>query len=461
MSKTLTAIKATTKGVYDIVASYTLAWVLIIALVSVALYGATGFLAQRMGFDDPMMMWQRLSGRTGIDALWWRLMIFGPLQAAILWTMSGPLGVAARLAEQIVDAVRWVYIRVFDYMPTFKVWVGRLFTLTVTLLLIPFVLQPTLVPLRAQDGAAWAARAANLLDGQAVWGAQDSVVGLYRKLWAKPVVGGGLPRQVVAEQFAEPVEPGFDQDPGAAYGPLVTHAPNGKQPLMDRWDPIIAEVAAGDAKKFARIKAFMWVESGGRQFAVSHTGCAGLMQFCGGTAKKAPFKEIFGTGQVYTCGCASWSCRISREVQRDMERGDLALIEARKGEFPCDITDARFHPKKAIAAGGVYVDLLARSLGGNIYLMYIGYNSGPRIARGVFERGGRNPDMTLEEIERHLADELRPVYGPSADSRARGLVRTHLPKLRGAEQRYLAEAPSRLAAATATVEPVVKPELSP
>ena len=38
----------------------------------------------------------------------------------------------------------------------------------------------------------------------------------------------------------------------------------------------------------AFIKAFMWVESGGRQFAVSSTGCAGLMQFCPGTAR-TPF----------------------------------------------------------------------------------------------------------------------------------------------------------------------------
>jgi hypothetical protein len=438
-SQTGTSIKATTKGIYDILASYTLAWVLLIAAVSVGLHAGTELVASRLGFDDPMMMWQRLGWRTRIDPIWWRLGVYGALQAGLLWTMAGPLKLAALLAERIVDAVQYAYVRVFHYMPTFKVWTGRLFTLGVTLVLVPFVLQPTLVPLRAQDGVAWAARAANLLDGQAVWGAQDSVVGLYRKLWAEPVVTPGLPRQVVAEQFVEPVEPGFDADPGAAYGPLVTHQPNGEQPLMDRWDPIIEEVAGGDPDKFAKIKAFMWVESGGRQFAVSHTGCAGLMQFCGGTAKKAPFKQVFGTGQVYTCGCASWNCRISREVQRDMERGDMSLIEARKGEFPCDITDARFHPKKAITAGGLYIDILGRSLGNNIYLMYIGYNSGPRIAQAVYERGGRNPEMTLAEIEQHLADELRPVYGASAESRARSLVRTHLPKVHSAAQRYLSK----------------------
>jgi hypothetical protein len=439
MGKTGAMIKATTKGIYDIVASYVLAWVLVVAGVSLVLYGATDLVAGRMGFDEPLMMWQRLGARTRIDPVWWRLVIYGAAQAALLWTMAGPLGLVKRLAERLVDGVQWVYVRTLSYTPGIKLWVGRLFTLTVTLLLIPFVLQPTLVPLRAQDGGAWAERAANLLDGEAVWGAQDSVVGLYRKLWAEPVVTPGLPRQEIAEQFSEPVEPGFDADPSAAYGPMMTNQPGGKQPLMDRWDPIIAEVANGDAQKFARIKAFMWVESGGRQFAVSATGCAGLMQFCGGTAKKGPFKEVFGTGQVYTCGCASWSCRISREVQRDMERGDLALIESRRGDFPCDITDARFHPRKAIAAGGLYVDMLARALGGNIYLMYIGYNSGPRIARAVYERGGRDPNMSLEDIERHLTAELTPVYGASAAGRARGLVRTHLPKLKGAEQRYLAE----------------------
>ena len=86
---------------------------------------------------------------------------------------------------------------------------------------------------------------------------------------------------------------------------------------MDRWDPYLLEAAEGDRELFARTKAFMWVESGGRQFALSATGCAGLMQFCASTAQRRPFGGIFGVGAVSACGCDD--CSVPREVQIALE----------------------------------------------------------------------------------------------------------------------------------------------
>jgi hypothetical protein len=68
--------------------------------------------------------------------------------------------------------------------------------------------------------------------------------------------------------------------------------------------------------------------------------------------------------------------------------------------------------------------------------MYIGYNAGPRVADAVYEKVGEDPDATLDQIDDHLADCLRPYYGQYADTRARGLVRTHLPKLANAYDKY-------------------------
>jgi hypothetical protein len=68
--------------------------------------------------------------------------------------------------------------------------------------------------------------------------------------------------------------------------------------------------------------------------------------------------------------------------------------------------------------------------------MYIGYNSGPAVANAVWREIDRNPDASLQEVEAHLTDALRPYYGASSGARARGLVRTHLPKIKRAQARY-------------------------
>ena len=117
-------------------------------------------------------------------------------------------------------------------------------------------------------------------------------------------------------------------------------------------------------------------------------------------------------------------------------------------DFPCRLTDARFDPNKILKAGDRYIDRLSQAFGGNIYLMYIGYNSGPMVAERVWRKLGRNPEATLEQIDAELVEAMRPTYGAGAEARARSLVRTHLPKIKRAKDRFMADGlPTQIAAA--------------
>lgn len=417
------------KGIYDIFATYLLLWVLYITVVSLGLHAGFALLAQALEIESVELMWLLLSRRLGgLDPLWIRLVIYGALQLGIYMLLRGPLDFLLSIGERVFNVFQRAHLKLEDRLPRVHHAISALFTLGVTILLIPFVLQPTLVPMRFGPHAV-AERAANLADGEATLGFADSVVGFYRRIWAKPNPIEGLPADQIDDAFAK----GEDGD----IGPLPKAT--GNQPMMDRWDPYIWKVAGEDAEQFAFIKAFMWVESAGRQFAVSHTGCMGLMQFCSGTATSEPFGAVFGTGQVYRCACDG-PCRVDRQIQRDMERGDATLIDKHKKDFPCEVTDARFNGPKAITAGSLYIDQLRNSYDDNIYLMYIGYNSGPAVANRLWRTLDRNPAASLEEIEVHLAATLERWYGDQAASRARGLVGTHLPKIKRTYQRYLEDA---------------------
>lgn len=428
MKKFARFVFVTSKGVYDIVATYLLLVVVPFALAGFAFHLGFELLARGLDYESVEALWAAVGRWSPVPTPWLRIALFLPLHYLTFRLLRAPVALAwphvERAFDQLVAAFRWMT----DQLPALRVVGEWGFTLVVTALLVPFVVQPTLVP-RMGTVESWVERTANLLDGTATAVIADSVVGLYRKALADPVVAEGLDAR--ASDVFDQVE-----EVGEAAGPVTPPMPTGQQPLMDRWDPYIERVAEGDAVKFAYIKAFMWVESGGRQYAVSHTGCAGLMQFCVGTARTQPFKRVFGTGAVYRCDCSDGRCRFPREMQREMESGDPAALERHKKAFPCEMTDARFDPSKAIAAGGLYVDQLREAVGGNIYLMYIGYNSGPRIARAVYEKLGRNADASLSEIELHLEEALRPHYGAQSGARARSLVRTHLPKIKGAYDKY-------------------------
>ena len=423
-----------TKGFYDILATYLLLWVLYITVVSLGLHAVFSLLATHLEYETLELMWIVAGRKSGIDPVWIRLALYGGLQLGILYLLYGPMRFVFTRLEKVFDRIQQGYLWLGAKIPGFKKAFGVCFTLTVTALLIPAVIQPTLVPMRV-DKDTMIERAANLADGQATLGFADSVVGFYRRLYEKPEPIGGVPNQELDRVFSK--DP--DVDYGKGYGTLSPPDEKGAEPMMDRWDPYIWEAAAKDPKQYAFIKAFMKTESGGRQFAVSRTGCMGLMQFCSGTARSDRFKNIFGTGQVYTCRC-NGPCKIDRTVQRDMERGDPTLIEkhSKSKAFPCEITDGRLNAPKAINAGSKYVSHLRQDFGDNIYLMYIGYNSGPAVARKVYAALGKNSEATLEEIEVHLASSMYQWYGDKSERRARSLLRIHLPKIKKAYDRYYA-----------------------
>jgi soluble lytic murein transglycosylase-like protein len=432
-----------TKGLYDILATYLLAWILFFALTAFGFHLGLDALAQATGFDSIAVWWRKLEGTLGESGVFWfRLLVFGSLHAGIIYLIRRPLLRVQRAFEAGFDCTTDVFQSLTDGHARLRL-VGQLaFSALITVLLVPFVLQPTLVPQYA-TGQSWLERGANLADGTASRFVADSVVGLYRKLYAEPAEAqGGVSNAEVDAAHAAVDQSPHDQSPSdqppehpdTSPTPHVAPVSNAEQPLMDRWDDHIRRSAGGDARKFARIKAFMWVESAGRQFAVSTTGCSGLMQFCAGTARSRPYRKVFGTGSVYTCSCDG-PCQIDKQTRRTLETG-VADPSSISEHFPCELTDARFDPTRSIRAGALYVDRLAKRFDGNLYLMYIGYNSGPAVAGEVFKRLGRNGDASLDDIELHLADAMRPHYGTGSRRRARSLLRTHLPKIKRAYDRY-------------------------
>lgn len=439
------------KGVYDILASYLLGWVLVFALLSLLLHLGLESLATLGHFDSIDSLWRTLSISWGTKTIiWLRLLVFGALNAGLIFLFRRPLRAIQRLVESGIDRLIHLFQSLTHSRPRART-IGQLFfTLAVTALLIPFILQPTLVT-DYSSSRAWLKRGANLVDGSASRYLADSVIGLYREIYADPIApAGGVSADQVASAESGPGQGGqTSPDSPPSWNPSSSgHLPpaaSGSQPLMDRWDPIIWRAAEGDANRFAMIKAFMWVESAGRQFAVSTTGCSGLMQFCAGTARTRPFRGIFGVGQVYTCQCTG-PCKVAKNTRQSLETGTLDASQVGDA-FPCNPADARFNPERSIRAGAAYIAKLSARFGGNIYLMYIGYNSGPAVAKRVYTRLGERPDASLSDIEIHLTDSMRPYYGNSSPRRARSLLRTHLPKINRAYQGYRAASPHSSAVA--------------
>lgn len=423
------------RGFYDILASYLLGWVLVFAAFSWGLHLGLESVARWQNVESVDALWRALSYAHGERAiLWFRVMVFGALNAGFIYLFRRPLRAVQRAIEAGADGLIGFFQRLTHARPRARALGHLIFSLSVTALLVPFILQPTLV---ADYGSrrSWVERGANLVDGSASRYVADSVVGLYRKLYARPVEASG---GVSAAEVARAADPGADSPPGSgAHLPPATSAP---EPMMDRWDPIIWRAAMGDPQRFAMIKAFIWVESAGQQFAVSTTGCSGLMQFCAGTARAMPFREIFGVGQITTCTCEG-PCRIDKSTRQALETGEKNAAQVGPA-FPCNPADARFDPERSIHAGAAYIAQLSARFGDNIYLMYIGYNSGPAVAGRVYQRLGQRPDATLDEVAGHLEAAMRPYYAGSSARRARSLVRTHLPKLERAYRRYQTQPPA-------------------
>lgn len=472
----------TLKRLYDIFATYLLFWVSYLAAVAVALHFAFEALWSHLGVANAELVWTEIAAQLPLSVGATKLAIFAALHVVVFVIVRRPIAWVQPAVEKFFDTTGDFFDRLTSERWSLRLFGESVFTVTVSALLVPFVIQPTLV--HGWDREAWIERGGNLVSGRAVLDLPDSVVGYYNRFGASAVVADkGVSAAQLREAFAE-VDADELETPAtivARVGPAISGAETAslderewggappqreamrvavspvRQPVMDRWDDHILDATSHDEELFAYVKAFMYVESAGRQYAVSRTGCSGLMQFCAGTARSQPYREVFGTGKVYACGCRGASCAVPRDVQVALESGDPTQVDAQKERFPCEITDARFDPERAIGAGTLYVKSLHRAFDGNVYLMYIGYNSGPGVARGVLRALDNDPSAGIDEIEVHLADALRPYYGSGSAARARSLTRVHLPKIQRALERYGGPSSSEMlngpeAAATAVLD---------
>lgn len=358
------------------------------------------------GDDDPAMFYQRIAvwQEVGVDQV--RLALLLPVHLIAV-------GATWPITRRLGAAVRWLttkVARLFDGWKRLQITLAAGAWLLSAAVATVFVVQPGLVPLDLR-WPTWQTRAANLLDGTASLDTWALTKNLYRRLEGTPIPGR------YSLQEAQLADHGLDS------------------PLMSRWDALLRAHTV-DRVHYAQTKAFMLVESHGRQYAVSSTGCLGLFQFCVSTAQRQPFRRIFGSGSVSACSCGGQPCSVPSALRRRLETDSLALQRTQE-RFPCSAIDARFDPERAIPAGAAYVTELAGQTRGNLLLMYIGYNSGPAVAKKLVRVAGS--DVTLEGLRPHLAPVLQRWYGDRATSRANGLLQVHLPKLQRAYEHYLKE----------------------
>ena len=358
------------------------------------------------GDDDAAMFYQRVAvwQEVGVDPV--RLVLLVPVHVIAL-------GATWPITRRLAALVRWSttkLARVFDGWRRLQITLAACAWLLSLGVATAFVIQPGLVPLDVR-GPTWLTRTANLLDGTASLETWALAKNLYRRLEATPIPGR------YSLQEAQLADHGLDS------------------PLMSRWDPLL-RAHTTSREHYAQTKAFMLVESHGRQYAVSSTGCLRLFQFCVSTAQRRPLRELFGTGAVSACSCGGQPCSVPAELRQQLETDGLAL-QRTTARFPCSDTDARFDPERAIPAGAAFVTELASDTNGNLLLMYIGYNSGPAVAKKLVRVAGS--EVTLEGLRPHLATVLERWYGERAASRANGLLQVHLPKLQAAYEHYLRE----------------------
>ena len=176
------------KGIYDVLASYLLAWVLLFAFVGWLLYLLVGLLLPFWGFQTHEGLWLWCDRAFPLPSWLLRLLLFGAIHVGLYFSLRRPIRGLRRRAGRRIDA----------WLDRYRAWakrrrrvattLGVSFSLLVTLLLVPFVVQPTMVPARfsARD---WALRLANLVDGSASAALIESVIGFYRRFGARPTLG--------------------------------------------------------------------------------------------------------------------------------------------------------------------------------------------------------------------------------------------------------------------------------
>ena len=234
------------KGLYDLFVTYLLGWVFLFAVVAFGLHHLADQVAAGLGFGQQKLMWIRLSDWFGLAPHWTRLGVFAFGHVLFYVAMRKPIGLIKGLLERTSDDVGESFDQVQPKPSALKALGGLVFSIIVTVLVVPFVIQPTIVPLR-MDMQSWAKRATNLVDGTASDAVVESAVGLYRKVYASRYDQGAVASKDDFDQVldAQNVETkGLD-------GPTPAPKPVGKQPMMDRWNPSIWEAVGGDPKGFA------------------------------------------------------------------------------------------------------------------------------------------------------------------------------------------------------------------
>ena len=144
--KLLKVTLRTLKGLYDIFVSYLLAFIVPFAVYAFALHIISDVAAAYFEFTDAAEMWTHISKELGLHHVFIRLAVYLPFHVVAFWALQKPLVLFRRGLEKGFDYI----VRSFHWLTTHFPW-GRLtgeltFSVILTALFVPFIVQPTLVP---------------------------------------------------------------------------------------------------------------------------------------------------------------------------------------------------------------------------------------------------------------------------------------------------------------------------
>jgi murein DD-endopeptidase MepM/ murein hydrolase activator NlpD/soluble lytic murein transglycosylase-like protein len=148
--------------------------------------------------------------------------------------------------------------------------------------------------------------------------------------------------------------------------------------------PVVAAAAKEYDVDEKLIMAIITQESAGKSDVISPTGCAGIGQFCYGTANSGGFKNIFGGG-LQECKCPA---------NRQSRGLDCTAVEAQ-----C-VNDPRLDPQKSIRATALHLQGDSASFKGKTdqaLFAIAAYNAGPEVVRLAIAKTGK-PDPQWPEV---------------------------------------------------------------
>lgn len=186
-------------------------------------------------------------------------------------------------------------------------------------------------------------------------------------------------------------------------GPVGKTAKERIKFIIDTYGPIVKKYCEPLEIPESLMVALIYKESGGNRFAISATGCAGLNQFCYGTAKE--YANIF---EILTpCNCEGENCKY----------GIAACSEA---------NDNRFDPEKSIHAGCVLLSNYIKQFEGKTSKVDFGlaaYNGGPETIKEAITLTGKT-DPSWQEVSVLITPEFVKSRGfdPSKSDEIRNYV---------------------------------------